>query len=142
MPAVVYCSAHRLAPGHAVLEGQALINALVGAVCTLSGRAINALRDPQAEQLTLALMQEVIQVGRAEGAKFADDAAHRALKRIMESSAEHFPSITQDRLAGQATEWVIRNQVIVRLAAKHGIAVPLNAEITALLRLGEPSGAL
>ncbi|MFM9864471.1 MAG: ketopantoate reductase C-terminal domain-containing protein [Micropepsaceae bacterium] len=35
-------------------------------------------------------------------------------------------SIVVDRLNGRATEWVARNEVVLRLAAKHGIAVPLN----------------
>jgi 2-dehydropantoate 2-reductase len=51
---------------------------------------------------------------------------------------DQLSSITRDRLAGLATEWQARNQVIVRKAARHGIAVPLNQALTTLLRVSEP----
>ncbi|MFM9865839.1 MAG: ketopantoate reductase C-terminal domain-containing protein [Micropepsaceae bacterium] len=48
-------------------------------------------------------------------------------------------SIVVDRLNGRATEWVARNEVVLRLAAKHGIAVPLNEVVCNLIRAGEPN---
>jgi 2-dehydropantoate 2-reductase len=50
----------------------------------------------------------------------------------------HMGSIVVDRLAGRPTEWVARNEVVLRLAAKHGIAVPLNEVVCNLIRAGEP----
>jgi ketopantoate reductase len=47
-------------------------------------------------------------------------------------------SIVVDRLNGVPTEWQARNEVVVRLAAKHGIAVPLNEFACNLMRAGEP----
>ena len=54
------------------------------------------------------------------------------------AAGHHYPSITQDRMAGLPTEWRARNEVVVRLARRHDIAVPLNEALTTLLRLGEP----
>jgi 2-dehydropantoate 2-reductase len=176
VPAVVYCSAHRLGPGHAVREGQAklilpagelgdevahlfagsfldiqlsedwasaawaklLMNASIGAICVLARRDMDVLQDTQASALCLALMEEIIVVGRAAGARFSKNAAADVLKAALKTSAGHMPSIAQDRLAGLPTEWVARNEVVVRLGAKYGVPVPLNAAMTTLLRLGEP----
>jgi 2-dehydropantoate 2-reductase len=177
IPAVVYCSAHRLAPGHVVREGQAklilpadelsevavqifagsfmdvqqsldwtsaawgklLMNASIGAVCVLTRRDMDVLHDAHAAKLVVSLMDEIVAVGRATGATFPDQASAQVLDAALKTSAGHMPSIAQDRLAGVATEWVARNEVVVRLASRYGIAVPLNAAITTLMRLGEPS---
>jgi 2-dehydropantoate 2-reductase len=176
VPAVVYCSAHRLGPGHAVREGQArlivptgqlgqsvaelfsgsfldlqlsadwtsaawgklLMNASIGAICVLARRNMDVLHDPQAAQLTLALMAEIIQVGRAAGAHFSENAAEEVLQAALKTSAGHMPSIAQDRLAGLPTEWNARNEVVVRLGERYAVPVPLNAAMTTLMRLGEP----
>jgi 2-dehydropantoate 2-reductase len=176
VPAVVYCSAHRLGPGHAVREGQAkfivpagelgdevaslfagsfldvqlsedwtsaawaklLMNASIGAICVLTRRDMDVLHDTQASALSLALMEEIIIVGRAAGARFSESAAADVLKAALRTSAGHMPSIAQDRLVGLPTEWVARNEVVVRLGALYGVPVPLNAAMTTLLRLGEP----
>jgi 2-dehydropantoate 2-reductase len=176
LPAVVYCSAHRLAPGHAVREGSAklilpktelgdrvaslfegsfieiqlshdwnsaawgklLMNASIGALCVLARRNMDVLHDAQACELALVLMEEIIAVGRASGANFSDKAAQDVLLGAIKGSAGHMPSIAQDRLAGLPTEWVARNEVVVRLGERYGVAVPLNSAMTTLLRLGEP----
>ncbi len=176
VPAVVYCSAHRLRPGHAVREGQAkfilpsgklgeevaslfagtfldiqlsadwtsaawgklLMNASIGAICVLARRDMDVLHDPQAAGLCLALMEEIVAVGCATGAHFSECAAADILNAALKTSAGHMPSITQDRMAGLPTEWVARNEVVVRLGARYGVPVPLNAAMTTLMRLGEP----
>ncbi|MBX3705049.1 MAG: 2-dehydropantoate 2-reductase [Pseudomonadales bacterium] len=116
-----------------------LMNAASGAITALLGRPISVLADPEAAALARDLMREAIAVGRAEGAGFADDAAERIVAAMVKHAGHHYPSITQDRRAGLPTEWQARNEVIVRLAGKHGIDVPLNRALTTLLRLGEPS---
>jgi 2-dehydropantoate 2-reductase len=118
--------------------GKLLMNAASGAITALLGRPIDVLRDPGAAALARALMTEVMQVGRAEGAVFPDDMAERLVAGMVKAAGHHVPSITQDRMAGLPTEWQARNEVVVRLAQRHGIAVPLNEALTTLLRLGEP----
>jgi 2-dehydropantoate 2-reductase len=179
VPAVVYLPAHRVAPGHAVLEGpvslalpsepaaerfasafgagsvrvdlvedwltaawiKLLLNAASGAITTPLGRSLEVLRDPEAAELARALIAEAARVGRAEGARLADDIAERLVENMVKHAGHHYPSITQDRLAGLPGEWQARNQVIADLAARHGIDVPLNRALTTLLRLGEPTAA-
>ncbi len=116
-----------------------LSNSAGGAVTTLA-RASNRLlaEDPDAADLVLALMDEAAAVGRAEGATLPDDIGQRILDGVRALAGGHTSSIVVDRVEGRATEWRERNEVIVRLAARHGIDVPLNRAVTTLLRAGEP----
>jgi len=75
-------------------------------------------------------------VGRDHGVARAAD---RLVTGMVKAAGHHYPSITQDRMAGLPTEWQARNEVVVRLARRHDIAVPLNEALTTLLRLGEPA---
>ncbi|MGI9596792.1 MAG: ketopantoate reductase C-terminal domain-containing protein, partial [Acidimicrobiales bacterium] len=60
------------------------------------------------------------------------------LDRVASAAGGHLSSIAADRLAGRPTEWDARNGVVGRIATRHGIDVPLNEWLTALIRLGEP----
>lgn len=116
-----------------------LLNAAGGAIGVLTRRGNDVLADPGIGHVYKALAAEVIAVGRAEGAKLADDLGDRLWSAMSKGPHLHAPSIVVDRLAGRATEWQARNEVIVRLAAKHGIAVPLNDLVCNLIRAGEPA---
>jgi 2-dehydropantoate 2-reductase len=115
-----------------------LINASTGVFGVLSGRGLGVVDDPEARQLVTALMAEAAQVGRAEGAELAPDIAEQLTALVVASTGDHLPSIAQDRRDGLPSEWRERNEVVVRLAERHGIEVPLNRLATALIRLGEP----
>jgi 2-dehydropantoate 2-reductase len=116
-----------------------VMNAAGGAIGVLTRRGNDVLTDEGIGRVYRALAAEVIAVGRAEGAKLPDDLPDRLLAMFAKGPHLHMPSIVADRLAGRATEWQARNEVIVRLAAKHGIAVPLNDLVCTLIRAGEPA---
>ena len=116
-----------------------VLNATGGAIGVLTRRGSDVLADDGIARIYRALAAEVIAVGRAEGAKLPDDLAERLLSMFAKGPHLHTPSIVADRLAGRATEWQARNEVVVRLAAKHGIAVPLNDLVCNLIRAGEPA---
>jgi 2-dehydropantoate 2-reductase len=115
-----------------------VLNAVGGAIGVLTRRGNDVLADPGIARLYQALAAEVIAVGRAEGARLADDLGELLLTLLSKGPHLHTPSIVADRLAGRPTEWQARNEVVVRLAAKHGIAVPLNDLACNLIRAGEP----
>ncbi|MEM7273589.1 MAG: 2-dehydropantoate 2-reductase [Actinomycetota bacterium] len=115
-----------------------LINAALGGLGVLTGRAGRDLcDDPDLADLLERLMAEAAEVGRAEGAVIAEDRP-AVLIAGMAAAGAHLSSIVVDRLAGVPTEWDARNAVVGRLAERHGIDVPLNRWITALVRAGEP----
>lgn len=115
-----------------------MMNAAVGGLGVLTGRPGRDLcRDPALADLLLQLMNEAAAVARAEGADIPADRAQQMVTAMADGGA-HVSSIVVDRLAGLPTEWDARNAVIERLADRHGIDVPLNRWISALIRLGEP----
>ena len=110
--------------------------AVVG-VGALALRPNRAATDPEALDLVLALMREVAEVGRAEGAELPDDAPEKVLKRMLNAVPDHWSSISVDRRTGRPMEWEARNAVVGRLGRRHDIATPLNDPITALLALAD-----
>lgn len=115
-----------------------LINSSLGVIGVLTGAPNGVIAEPDAGALVRALIDEAAVVGRAEGAELPADIADRIVERIVTGAPEHRSSIAVDRLAGRPTEWEARNKVIVDLADRHGIDVPLNRAGTTLIRLGEP----
>lgn len=109
-------------------------NAALGGVCALALRENGVANEPEVRALVLALMREVVAVGRAEGAKLPDDAPEKALAMVLSAAPDHWSSITVDRRAGRRLEWRARNSVVGERGRKHGIATPLNDVITTLLR--------
>ena len=118
-----------------------VLNAVGGGIGVLTRRGNEVLKDEGVARLYRALAREVVAVGRAEGARLEDDLGDRLWAFMTKNSRMHMGSIVVDRLAGRATEWQARNEVVLRMAAKHGIAVPLNDLVCNLIRAGEPGGA-
>lgn len=117
-----------------------MINAATGAVAAVARTDNGVFLDPEAAELAIALMGEVAEVGRAEGASLASDLPQRMLDVLRERAIDHMSSIVVDRLAGRPTEWRERNQVVVERAGLHGIDVPITRLTALMLRLGEPGG--
>jgi 2-dehydropantoate 2-reductase len=118
--------------------GKLVLNAVGGGIGVLTRRGNEVLKDDGIARIYRALAAEVAAVGRAEGAKLPEDIGERLYAMISRGPHLHTPSIVVDRLNGVATEWVARNEVVLRLAAKHGIPVPLNDLACNLIRAGEP----
>jgi 2-dehydropantoate 2-reductase len=111
-----------------------LLNCVIGGLTTLTLTGSSAFREADLREATLPMAEEVIAVGRAEGATFASDAAHRLLDRFVDGGSGHLPSIAADRRDGRPLEWEVRNAVVGRLGRRHGIPTPINDLVTALLR--------
>ncbi len=119
--------------------GKLVLNAVGGGIGVLTRRGNEILQDEGIARLYRALAAEVAAVARAEGAMLPEDIGERLYAMISRGPHLHTPSIVVDRLSGRPTEWVARNEVVLRLAAKHGIAVPLNDLVCNLIRAGEPA---
>lgn len=123
---------------HTIAWVKLLTNAANGAIGVLTRRSNGIFEDPEAADLALRLMHETAAVGRAEGADLPDDLPEKLQSIVKAKAGGHPASIMLDRLASRPTEWRERNEVVVRLADKHGIDVPLSRLVTTLIRLGEP----
>ncbi len=108
-------------------------NAAGGAICALTLKPLRALAAPEIRDLVIGLMEEIIQVARAEGASFPEDFVERTIENYRGSIGEHWPSIAVDRRDGRSMEWQARNAVVSGLGRRHGIRTPLNDTLTALL---------
>jgi 2-dehydropantoate 2-reductase len=80
------------------------------------------------------VLEEVIAVGRAEGAQLAADEAARTLATLFTFSGELGTSMYFDRLAGRRLEVEALTGAIVAAGERHGIAMPLNRALLTLLR--------
>jgi len=111
-----------------------LINAIASPITALTLQRQAVLRRADVKELALALLEEAIAAGRAEGATFAEDEAARTLATLFTFAGELGTSMYFDRLAGRKLEVEALTGAIVAAGARHGIATPLNKALLALLR--------
>jgi 2-dehydropantoate 2-reductase len=108
-------------------------NVAGGAVTALTDRPMSVVRRADIAELARGLIREVIEVGRAEGAALDETHATTMVEAMQSGRPDATPSTLQDRRAGRPIEYDARNGAVVRIGARHGIATPLNAAVTALL---------
>lgn len=82
--------------------------------------------------LTQALVEEVIAVGRAEGAVLPDSLPGDILA-AQRAAPDAVNSMLADRRSGRPMEIDARNGVVVRLGRRHGVPTPVNQMVVALL---------
>jgi 2-dehydropantoate 2-reductase len=104
-----------------------------GGVCGIVDKPNGVSRDPAIAEIMLALAGECVAVGRAEGARLADDLAASAVRGYQSSAPESINSLHADRMAGRPMEIDARHGIIVRLGEKYGIPTPMNRLAVALL---------
>ena len=111
-----------------------LINLAANPLTALVGQGIGALRGAEMEKLALKLLDEAAAVGRAEGAKLGPGIAREVLDWMAGFPADMGTSMLEDRLARRPLEHDALTGTAVRLGAEHGIPMPVNETILALLR--------
>jgi 2-dehydropantoate 2-reductase len=111
-----------------------LINAIASPITALTLQRQAVLRRPDVQELSLAILGEAMAVGRAEGAKFADDEAARTLTTLFTFSGELGTSMYFDRLANRPLEHEALTGAIVAAGARLGIPTPINGALLPLLR--------
>ena len=111
-----------------------LLNAVASPMTALTLQRQAVLRRPDIKALCMEVLAEAVAVGRAEGAKLADDEAARTLDTLYTFSGELGTSMYFDRLAGGKLEIEALNGAIVAAGERHGIRTPLNRALLALLR--------
>lgn len=131
-----------IAPDFAVAAWtKLLLNAAAGGIGVLERRGNEVLRARAHAVHFLALGEEIVAVARAEGVLLDPALPQRLLAVLQKAENARISSIVADRLAGRPTEWRVRNQVIERLAARHGLPVPVNRALTAAIRASERSAS-
>lgn len=109
-----------------------LVNAVVGFM-VLSGRRAGMFRRDDVAALARRYLAECLAVARAEGADLGDEVIDEIVDLLAGSPEDITTSILTDREANQRLEWDIRNGVISRKAAEHGLATPISDVLVPLL---------
>jgi 2-dehydropantoate 2-reductase len=109
-----------------------LTNAVAGFMA-LTGRKSGMFRRHDVACLAKEYLAECLAVARAEGAKLEDAVIEDAIGLFSGLPEDITTSILTDRELGKPMEWDIRNGVIVRKAAEHGLATPISAVLVPLL---------
>ncbi|MGH0032790.1 MAG: ketopantoate reductase family protein, partial [Myxococcota bacterium] len=110
------------------------LNVTSGALAALAGVPLPEIRHPARGPLAHALALECARVARAEGADLPDADARAIAEAAASATRGGSPSTLTDRLRGRPLEADARNGAVVRIAAKHGIATPVNARAVELMR--------
>jgi 2-dehydropantoate 2-reductase len=105
-----------------------------GAISALTMKAARVLRDEAMGKVALDIVAECAAVGRAEGARLDDNIGQQVLDGYRAQPEDSVNSMLADRMAGRPMEIDARNGVIVRKGGKHGINIPLNRMLVALLQ--------
>ena len=111
-------------------------NGAFNTVTTLTQRRVGELLDdPESMQLLRALMQEIVTVARAEGAKILDDRIDAYIAHSQKNLRALKTSTQQDLEHGKPLEYEALSGAVVRAARRHDISVPSVETIYALMRL-------
>ena len=111
-------------------------NGALNTVTTLTRRRVGEiLDDPDSLKLLRTLMQEIVNVARAEGARISDDRIDAYIVHSQKNLRELKTSTQQDLERGKALEYEALSGAVVRAARRHNISVPTVETIYTLLRL-------
>jgi len=111
-------------------------NGAVNTVATLTRRRVGEiLDDPEGLNLLRTLMQEIVEVARAEGANIPDDRIDAYIAHSQKNLRALKTSTQQDLERGKALEYEALSGAVVRAARRHRIKVPAVETVYALLRL-------
>ena len=111
-------------------------NGAFNTVTTLTRRRVGEiLDDPEGLKLLRTLMQEIVNVARAEGAKISDDRIDAYFAHSHKNLRELKTSTQQDLERGRKLEYEALSGAVVRAARRNRISVPSVETVYALLRL-------
>jgi 2-dehydropantoate 2-reductase len=109
-----------------------LQNAAAG-LMVLTGRRAGMFARDDIGSLSLAYLRECLTVARAEGAVLGDEVPQEILDTFRQYPADMGTSILADREADRPLEWDIRNGIVMRRGAAHGIPTPISDVVVPLL---------
>ena len=127
----------QLSPDIKTLRWDKLIwNGSLNTVATLTRRRVGELLDDaESMRLLRTLMKEIVTVGCAEGAKLDDGRIDAYIAHSQKNLRALKTSTQQDLERGKPLEYEELSGAVVRAARRHGIEVPANDTVYALLRL-------
>ena len=116
-----------------------LINLAVNPIAALGGLRNGALLAPDLFSTCMEVYREAAQVARLERIDVPDESMfEQHLRTVLVATSENECSMLQDLKTGRATEVRWLNQAVVSLAERHGLRLPLNQALAALIQACRP----
>jgi 2-dehydropantoate 2-reductase len=115
-----------------------LTNLAANPVTALTGRTLGVLGSPGIPSLMRGLLAEAVAAGAATGARLSSADVSATMDFYAQFDAGAGTSMLEDRLAGRPTEHEEITGAVVRAADRHGVDVPLNRAVLALLAAASP----
>jgi 2-dehydropantoate 2-reductase len=109
-----------------------LVNAVVGFM-VLADRRAGMFRRDDVAALARGYLTECLAVARADGAELADAVVDEIVTMLAAAPEDLTTSMLTDHQAGRPLEWDIRNGVVIRKAAAHGLPTPISDVVVPLL---------
>ncbi|WKG06100.1 oxidoreductase [Mycolicibacterium sp. HK-90] len=117
---------------HTAAWRKLLVNAVVGFM-VLADRRAGMFRRADVAALARRYLAECLAVARADGADLGDEVVDEIVTMLASSPEDLTTSMLTDHLAGHPLEWDVRNGVIARTAAAHGLRTPISDVVVPLL---------
>jgi 2-dehydropantoate 2-reductase len=117
---------------------KAIFNCVINPTTTLIGSEVGGIVDPSLNGLKQQIIDECLAVAKADGVTFDEDFV--ALIDRVFGGARTIASMRQDLMKGRTTEIDHMNGAVVDLGSKYGIACPVNAALTTMIRYLEAKG--
>ena len=113
------------------------ICALSGMTCIARAPFAEVIDTPETHELTLRVMREAAEMGRAMGVKLDDDIVSSTMAHFQEFKHELVSSMYHDLVAGNPLELSVLNGAVSRMSKTLGVATPVNDFITACLTVAD-----
>ena len=111
---------------------KAVFNCVINPTTALIGSDVGAIVDPRLNSLKRQIIDECLAVARADGVTFDEDFV--ALIDRVFAGARTIASMSQDLMKGRKTEIDHMCGAVVELGNTYGIACPVNAAMTTMIR--------
>ena len=115
-----------------------IFNCVVNPITSIVGCEVGGIADPRLDPVKRLVIDECVQVARADGVEFDGDFLP-TIAHVFAPS-RNVASMRQDLLRGKATEIDFMNGAVVDLGRRAGIPCPVNAALVALIKAMEARG--
>jgi 2-dehydropantoate 2-reductase len=112
-----------------------MLNVAANPVAALTGlRSVGLVEQREIDSLMEGIAGEAVAVAQAEGQAVETEETIEYIRRSLRAAGPSIASMRQDVMAGRPTEIDVITGAIIEAAQRHGIAVPLNRAIYALIK--------
>lgn len=105
----------------------------LGAILCLSGESCWIFEDSKLQELYLNLLEEGLEVARADGAQIESGFTKQMLAKLLAHPKTKGSSMLTDRINGRSIELGAKNKIITDIGKQYRVATPLNDMVVTLL---------